>query len=411
MNILIINHYAGAPGLGREVRPYFLARHWQEAGHRVTIAAADHSHLRQVDPVEGRAPEKRRLGGVDYLFFATPRYNDNVAGRGRNIAAFVRALWQHAPKLAEELRPDVVVAQSGYPYDFFPARRIAALAGAKTVLEVRDLWPLHLQEHYRYRPGHPAVRFAVHALSHAVGAADLVVSVLPLGPRYLQELGLAPEKSCVIPAGIAAGQKSVLPAGLAQRLGRLKQQGLLVMYCGNLGANHDLSPFVQSAALLGRPFRLVLVGNGGNKITLKRSARQQGLENLFFLDGVQPGQMQAVLEQADVLYFPSRRLEQNRYGIASAKLLCYMLSGRPVIFDGAVAQNPVEQCGCGVVLGGGEPQEIAGAIRMLGALGEEKRRALGRRGREFVQQHRDYALLAGRYLRKLEELCEKEENS
>ena len=95
MNILIINHYAGAPHLGRELRPYFFAKNWQKAGHHVTIAAADHTHLRSNAPVEGHEPELRRIGEVSYLFFPTPRYNDSIAGRGRNIAAFVKGLWQN----------------------------------------------------------------------------------------------------------------------------------------------------------------------------------------------------------------------------------------------------------------------------------------------------------------------------
>ena len=62
MNILIINHYAGAPHLGRELRPYFFAKNWQKVGHHVTIAAADHTHLRSNAPVEGHGPELRRIG-------------------------------------------------------------------------------------------------------------------------------------------------------------------------------------------------------------------------------------------------------------------------------------------------------------------------------------------------------------
>ncbi len=406
MNILLINHYAGAPGLGRELRPYYLARHWQQAGHKVTIAAADHSHLRHIDPVAGKQPELRSINGVDYLFFATPRYNDTIAGRGRNISAFVLALWKRAESLAQEFAPDVVIAQSGYPYDYFAARRIASFAGARVVLEVRDLWPLHLQEHYHYRGGHPAVRFAQHTLGRAVTGADLVVPVLPQGQRYLAGFGLREEKCCAIPAGIAAPKGGSLPAGRAEKLRGFKQNGLLVMYCGNIGADHDLSAFVQSAGLLDQNYRLVLVGNGGNKITLKRSARQQGLENVLFLDGVQPAQVHAMLQMADLLYYPVGPRQQNSYGLASSKLLGYMLAGRPIIFDGSAAQNPVEACGCGVVLGGGDPQQIAGAIRQLGGMEEPQRQQMGQRGQQYVLQHHEYSLLAARYLERLQQLAE-----
>ena len=50
MNILLINHYAGSPEMGMEFRPYYFAREWVKAGHRVDIIAADYSHLRRVNP-------------------------------------------------------------------------------------------------------------------------------------------------------------------------------------------------------------------------------------------------------------------------------------------------------------------------------------------------------------------------
>jgi len=408
MNILIINHYAGAPHLGRELRPYFFAKNWQKAGHHVSIAAADHTHLRSNAPVEGHEPELRRIGEVSYLFFPTPRYNDSIAGRGRNIAAFVKGLWQNAPSLAAEVQPDVVIAQSGYPYDFFPAQRIAGLCGAKTVLEVRDLWPLQLQDHYRYPPTHAAVRFAEYMLGRAVSSADHVVRVLPNSMDYLAGYGLKREKSSLILSGIAAkNRKLEVPAGKAEKLARFKGDGLLVMYCGNIGINHDLEDFVESANLVGENIRLVLVGNGGNKIMLKRRVRQLSLHNLMFVDGVMPNQVSGMLELADLLYFPLRPTRQARYGIASAKLLSYMLAGKPVICDGSTPGNPVAEADCGLVLEKHGPQEIAGAIRMLANMEEPQRNRMGRRGREYVLQNRDYSLLAAEYLELLKKLAEK----
>jgi hypothetical protein len=53
MNILYLNHYAGTPALGMEYRPYYLAREWVRAGHRVTMVAADFSHVRARQPQAG----------------------------------------------------------------------------------------------------------------------------------------------------------------------------------------------------------------------------------------------------------------------------------------------------------------------------------------------------------------------
>ena len=56
MNILYVEHYAGTPALGMEFRPYYLAREWVRAGHRVQILAASYSHVRARQPDVGSAP-------------------------------------------------------------------------------------------------------------------------------------------------------------------------------------------------------------------------------------------------------------------------------------------------------------------------------------------------------------------
>ena len=209
--------------------------------------------------------------------------------------------------------------------------------------------------------------------------------------------------------GIAAKDRKVdIPEKKAQRLKQFKKDDLLVMYCGNIGINHDLKNFVQSAALLKGKAKLVLVGNGGHKITLKRSAHQMELENVLFLDGVTPSQMYGILSLADILYFPLRDQVQNRYGVASAKLLTYMLSGKPIIFDGETAENPVTLADCGLVLGHHDPQEIAGAIGMMASMQQDHRSQMGQRGREYVLSHRDYGLLSEQYLNLLHKLTGKE---
>ena len=53
MNIVYIEHYAGTPALGMEFRPYYLAREWVRAGHRVQMLAASYSHVRARQPEVG----------------------------------------------------------------------------------------------------------------------------------------------------------------------------------------------------------------------------------------------------------------------------------------------------------------------------------------------------------------------
>ena len=75
MNILLINHYAGSPRDGMEYRPYYLAREWVRAGHRVQIVAASYSHVRSRQPAALRLPGAvldELIDGIAYRWLPTP---------------------------------------------------------------------------------------------------------------------------------------------------------------------------------------------------------------------------------------------------------------------------------------------------------------------------------------------------
>ncbi|MBC7726944.1 MAG: glycosyltransferase, partial [Microbacteriaceae bacterium] len=143
MNILYLNHYAGSPALGMEFRPYYLAREWVRAGHRVQIVAADFSHVRARQPPAG----DEVIDGIAYRWLATPAYRGNGVGRVWNIARYLTQLWAQSRRLVDEFEPDAVIASSTYPMDFWVARHIARLSrqrrgapgrGAVLVHEVHD---------------------------------------------------------------------------------------------------------------------------------------------------------------------------------------------------------------------------------------------------------------------------------
>jgi hypothetical protein len=80
LNVLLINHYAGSPRHGMEFRPYYPAREWVRAGHRVQIIAASYSHLRRSQPQLDGDAWNETIHGVVYRWLKAPPYVGN-AGR------------------------------------------------------------------------------------------------------------------------------------------------------------------------------------------------------------------------------------------------------------------------------------------------------------------------------------------
>ncbi len=141
MNILLIDHYAGSPEMGMEYRPYYLAREWAKQGHNATIVAADFSHLRSKNPSIDEPICEKLIENVRFVLVKTTAYTENDRKRYKNVFRFVQTLNRNVQILAEKYKPDVVIASSTYPFDIYPARKIASAAKAKLVYEVHAVHP------------------------------------------------------------------------------------------------------------------------------------------------------------------------------------------------------------------------------------------------------------------------------
>ncbi|MDP1691940.1 MAG: glycosyltransferase family 4 protein [Burkholderiaceae bacterium] len=403
MNILLINHYAGTPALGMEYRPYYLAREWVRAGHRVRIVAADFSHVRARQPVAGATGEEN-IDGIAYRWLPTPRYRGNGLARLRNIASFLRQAWRLAPTLATSPRPDVVIASSTYPMDCWVARRIARRAGAVLVHEVHDLWPLSPIELSGMSRWHPFALLCQAAENSAYRHADAVVSMLPKVHDHMAAQGLDLRKLTIVPNGIAPDDWAAAPAALQgdvqAGLDAARAAGQAVVgYAGSMGEPNALDTLLDAAALLrNAPLRFVLVGDGHLREHLAARIAAEGLTNISLLAPIPKAQVPSLLAQLDIAYIGWQRVPIYRFGIAPNKLMDYMMAGCAVLHSVEAGNDPVAEAGCGLSVPPGDALAVANGLKQLAGLPAAGRRAMGQRGRAFVQAHHTYPVLAQRFL-------------
>ncbi len=400
MNVLLINHYAGSPWHGMEYRPYYLAREWVRAGHRVQIVAATFSHLRLVQPHAG----DETIDGIAYRWLRTPRYRGNDAGRVLNIAVFLARLLVQASDWARRLRPDVVIASSTYPMDIWVARRIARLAGATLVHEIHDLWPSSPIELSGMSPRHPFIRLCRKAEDDACRDADRVVSMLPKVADHLAAHGLDLRKLYIVPNGVAPEEWQGEPVALNEAIGahvaRQRAQGCLVVtYAGSHGEPNALDVLLDAAKLLkDDAFAFVLVGDGHQKARLVRRVVDEHMVNVALFDPIPKAQIPALLAASDIAYIGWKRQPLYRFGIAPNKLMDYMMAGIPVLHSVEAGNDPVADAGCGLTVEPESPEAVAQGLRRLAAVAPADRRVMGERGRNFVLAHHSYPVLAKRFL-------------
>ena len=404
MNILLINHYAGSPHHGMEYRAYYLAREWVRAGHKVQIVAASYSHVRSRQPEVAAQPVDEVIDGIAYRWLPTPPYQGNGVGRARNIWTFLQGVWREVPRLCTVFRPDVVIASSTYPMDFWVARRIARTAKAKLVFEVHDLWPLSPIELSGMSPRHPWALICQKAENDAYRDADVVVSMLPKVASHAKAHGLDLRKLHIVPNGITLdewqGDAAPLATELAAHIAVQRAAGKTVIgYAGSHGLPNALDVLLDAAAQMrDEPMAFVLVGDGLEKARLAGRVHELNLTHVAMFPPIPKAQIPTLLREIDIAYIGWQRVPIYRFGIAPNKLMDYMMGGCPVLHSVEAGNDPVAEAGCGITVAPESTTAVAEGLRALAATPKAERLVMGERGRAFVMAHHTYPVLAQRFI-------------
>lgn len=406
MNILLINHYAGSTRHGMEFRPYYLAREWVAAGHRVQIIAGSYSHIRAKPPtMSGNSVTYEQIDGVEYCWHPTPSYAGNGLGRAKSMLSFIWQLWRRAKQIALDFKPDVVIASSTYPMDIWPAKRIADLAGAKLVYEVHDLWPLSPMELGGMSRWHPFIMWVQWAEDYAYKHSDKVVSMLPKTLDYMVSRGMDPDKWAYVPNGVDLAEwqsPSELPGDVQNVINTMKARGLpIVGYAGTHGLANALDVLLDAAGQLKGQAEVLLVGTGPERVRLLQRVADEGLVNVTMLSSVPKASIPQLLAQIDIAYIGLMPEPLFRFGISPNKLFDYMMAGKPIVQSIAAGNDLVTEVDCGLTVPPADAAAVVKAVRQLACLNVHTRHELGLKGQQFVISHRTYPTLARYFLQAL----------
>ena len=404
MNILLLNEYAGPEAFCPPYRHVYLAHEWVRQGHKVTIACASFSHLFLKQPPVTQTLTHLQEHGVDFQLLRTPPYRGNGLGRIRNMLLFASRLRTHAAHLIETSKPDVIVSASVHGLDSYAAHRLARKINVPYVREVRDLWPLTVQELGSKSKRNPFVLLLQHAENYSYAHADLVITTLSHSLPHMERHGLASSKWRFIPQGTAEStERKPLPETHSDLLQRSRVNGkFLLGYAGGHGVANALPTFLEAAARLDQQrFAFILLGQGPEKPALQKIASDRGLSNVHFLDPVSKSQVPAFLQAIDLAYLGWQKRPIYQFGISPNKLMDYMLAAKPILHACDFTPDLVEQYDCGSRVPADDPSAVAERIQALSQLGEAELKRLGRNGRNAVLKHHNYAALAVDYLNTL----------
>lgn len=412
MRILYLSQYfppeMGAPA----ARVSELAARWVERGHEVAVLTGFPNHPTGVIPPEyrGHIVQRERWRGVEVLrtwIYAAP--NKGVLRRGLAYGSFAGSSVVLGGLAREVRRADLVLATSP---QFLCALSGLALARAwrvPYVLEIRDLWPQSIVEVGALPEHHPIVT-GLRVLERFVYAqADLLVGVTDSFARIWREAGVDPAKIRVVKNGVDLRLFRPDLDGTAMRasLG-LPPHAFVVGYIGTIGMAHGLGTLLDVAQRLRshEDVHVLVVGEGAERETLSRAARERGLDRVHFVGQRPRADIPAVLAATDlpVVMLKDTPLFET---VLPSKMFEIMGCARPLLLAVAgEARRLALQAGCGYIA---KPEDAAAmADAILDARRDpELARARGLAGRRFVEQHFDRDALADGYADELQALVQR----
>jgi len=355
---------------GVEKTAYELSRRLVQRGHRVQVVCA--AEPDGPAEVEGIAVERLRYYGK--------------VGNANLCFGLRRALRRY--------RPDVI--HTHIPTVLFPdaAAAMSEATGTPCVVSYNnDIFG-------RGAKGWLAALYNRIFLPRLFSRSARVVVSNPRYPLHSPFLGLAADRTMHIPWGVDLARlpSSPLPAG----------RPLVMSFLSLLDAQHSykgLEDLLRALAVLkiaGHDFQL-RVGGAGEKLGYYRGlATSLGLgDHVEFLGFVPDEELLSLFADSHLFVLPSRDGRQEGFGLV---VLEAMAVGRPVLTTTVVGMaEDLERCLAGRLVAPRDVEALTAALERFLSGGIDMD-AMGRRGRQLVEDRYDWEYVTDRYEALYEEL-------
>ncbi len=394
--IWYIHPYSGNPKKGMSFRPYFLSKNFNKLGYDTTVISSQYHHLSNLSE---SSVGYKKVEDIDYYFVPTNVYSGNGISRVRNMLTFGFNLFGKKFRLfAKKNKPEVIVASSAHPFHIFAAKYYANKYRAKLILEVRDLWPLSLEQLVGLSRFHPLSILINIAQKFAYKNCDECVSLLPNAKEYMVNRGLEERKFNVIPNGIEFDDQNEpqdARTDISLLADTLKAYKLVIGYTGAHGIPNNLMPLIQGIKECGSTdVACVLVGEGSERRKLIEYAKVNNLNNIYFLDQMPKHAIPQVIEQCDYMFINAIPKEIYKYGISPNKVFDYLSCNKPIINGIDSPGNPIEMANAEIKFTGDSVSSLVEVIN--GLLEQDDVPKFDTE--DFVKLNYSYSTLAARYI-------------
>lgn len=397
MRLLYFHQHFSTPSGAVGQRSYAMARRFIEYGHTVTIVCG--SYKGGVTGLTDPFVKGCRRGNVDGI--QVIEFDLSYA----NHDSFIKRFWTfmkfafRSVKLVFTLDYDVIFASTTPLTVGIPGILGRWLRRKPFVFEVRDLWPelpkamgvitnplilgcLSLLERVSYHSAHELI-----ALSP--GMCDGIV-----------RCGIPKEKVHLVSNGCDLHifenvKPSSRPLGVADT-------DLMAVYAGTHGMANGLDAVLDTAVVLQRRARtdikFVLVGDGKLKQALQQRSREEGLDNVLFLELLPKRTLAELMLAADIGLQILANVPAFYDGTSPNKFFDYIAAGLPVLinYPGWLGKKVIESQ-CGFVVPPNDADAFADTLEKAAA-DRSSLKQMGKNARQLAEQEFDRNELAEQWV-------------
>lgn len=401
--IWYISKYASTPNFGAPSRQYFYSKYLAKK-RSVTLVYSRSNGGSNLPRLGFKNHFTDEQDGVKTVMLNGPKvqYGFNL----RRIFSwalfeFRLLLWCLIKK---KPRPDVIIVSSLSILTFLSGILLKRFYKCKLICEVRDIWPLTIQETKNWTDRNIFIRVLGAIELSGYKNADAIVGSMANLKEHIKERGIKDlEKVHYLPMGFdtewwnKSDQESVVIDGI---INQIPKEHTLVGYAGTIGLVNAIGQIIDAAELLrDKPISFLILGDGGLKTALMEDVEKRGLENVYFLPRVPKEEVQSFLSKCHILVNPwLADVTIYKYGVSPNKWIDYMYSGRPIIVPMDGYHNIINEAKCGEFIKADDSLVLSKTIEKYSLMPREELDEIGANGRRFLLENLSYNTLANKYL-------------
>ena len=400
-NFIILTQYyppeTGAPQNRLHSLSKFLVRH----GESVQVVTALPNY-----PKNEIYPEYRGKFSVREVIDDVPVYRTWIfVSRSRSVLARLLNYFSFVITSFFRLlflpRADYLICESPPLFLGFTAVMISWLKGSRLIFNVSDLWP-ESAEKLQIISNKPLISLA-YALEKWIYKNSYLISGQTKGIVDSITKRFPSKKVVWFPNGVDfdffEGQHEDF---LWRKTLSIKDTDFVLLYAGIIGHAQGLDVLLHAAEKLrDHAVKFVIVGDGPEKESLIRMAKEKSLGNVIFQPNLQKAKIPSLIKACDAYIVPLKKLDLFKGAIPS-KLFEPLALGKPILLgvDGEARQLFIEEGKAGLYFEPEEAGELAERIKVL-ISDPALVVSLGEQGQRYVQEHFDRQRIHEKFLQHL----------